>query len=120
MNGSLFRCQVSNAAGSVSSAAATLTVTQLTGSPTIKNDPQSYVATVGGSAVFSVKAAGTKPLHYQWQKISPTGTVTDVGDDKSDYRITKIQLVQNGERYQCRVSNAIGSTTSLDALLTVN
>jgi len=55
---------VANAAGPVVSNPATLVVNQ---GVTIVTQPQSQSATNGASVVFSVVAAGTRPLTYQWR-----------------------------------------------------
>src|SRR5262249_12004575 len=55
---------VTNAAGSVTSAVAVLTVWI---PPAISAQPQSRTNILGTTAVFSVLAGGTTPLSYQWQ-----------------------------------------------------
>src|SRR5207244_332995 len=67
-NGSTFDVVVSNSAGSVTSNTATLTVNASTVMPTITTGPASQTVTPGQSATFSVVAAGTAPLNYQWAK----------------------------------------------------
>ena len=55
---------VTNVAGSVTSAVATLTVWI---PPAITAQPQSATAVAGSAAIFSVTATGTPPPSYQWQ-----------------------------------------------------
>jgi predicted extracellular nuclease len=59
---------VTNAAGSATSAAASLTVNPVLVAPAITTQPLPQAAPVGGSATFSVAASGTAPLAYQWRK----------------------------------------------------
>ncbi len=56
---------VSNAAGSVTSAPAQLTVIRR---PAIVRKPADLSVLAGSNAVFAVEATGTDPLTYQWQK----------------------------------------------------
>ncbi|MGA2345426.1 MAG: hypothetical protein ABSF93_05435, partial [Candidatus Sulfotelmatobacter sp.] len=64
-NGSQFEVTVSNPGGSVPSNAATLSVNS---KPLVTMQPASRSVTVGATATFTVVAAGTAPLSYQWQK----------------------------------------------------
>ncbi len=59
---------VTNAAGSVTSQVAVLTVVQPNTPPSITAQPQSRTNVVGTIASFSVTATSTVPLAYQWQK----------------------------------------------------
>src|SRR5216683_1183115 len=67
-SGSTFRAVVTNTAGTVTSAAATLTVNPAPVAPTITTPPGNQTVTAGVTATFAVVAAGTAPLSYQWQK----------------------------------------------------
>src|SRR5207245_2738239 len=67
-SGSTFRAVVTNTAGTVTSAAATLTVNAAAVAPTITTAPVNQTVTAGQTASFTVVAAGTAPLSYQWQK----------------------------------------------------
>src|SRR5207248_5672864 len=67
-NGSQFTVVVSNTAGSVTSNAATLTVSAAAVAPSITTQPASQTVTVGQTATFTVVAAGTAPWSYQWRK----------------------------------------------------
>src|SRR5205823_7955964 len=67
-SGSTFAVVVTNTAGTVTSAAATLTVSAAAVAPTITTQPANQTVTTGQTATFTVVAAGTAPLTYQWQK----------------------------------------------------
>ncbi len=69
-NGMQFTVTVSNTAGSATSSAATLTVTAAAVAPSITTQPANQSVTAGQTASFSVAAAGTAPLSYQWKKNS--------------------------------------------------
>src|SRR5437879_5499968 len=65
-NGAQFTVVVSNAAGSATSSAAMLTVSAAAVAPSVTMQPASQTVTTGQTASFSVTAAGTAPLTYQW------------------------------------------------------
>lgn len=68
-SGASFRAVVTNANGSATSSAATLTVTIPTATFGITNQPASATVTAGQSVTFSVTATSTGPaLTYQWRK----------------------------------------------------
>ncbi len=91
-SGSTFDVVVSNTAGTATSGAATLTVNAAAVAPTITTPPVNQTVTAGQTASFTVVAAGTAPLSYQWQKnganiagatsssyTTPVTTTTDSG-----------------------------------------
>src|SRR5439155_1575908 len=67
-SGVQFTVVVTNAAGSVTSNPATLTVNPAPVPPTITTQPASQTVTAGQTATFSVAATGTATLNYQWRK----------------------------------------------------
>ena len=67
-SGSTFDVIVSNSAGNVTSTAATLTVNPAPVAPSITTQPASLTVTAPAAAGFSVVAAGTAPLNYQWYR----------------------------------------------------
>ena len=106
---------VTNGSGSVTSSAATLTVTASAVAPTISTQPQNAIITVGSNATFTVAASGTTPLAYQWQKNSAAIS----GATSSSYTITGAQTSDAGS-FRVIVTNSAGSITSSAATLTVN
>jgi hypothetical protein len=115
-NGAQFSVVVSNATGSVTSSAATLTVNAAAVAPSIATQPISQTVTVGQTASFSVVAAGTAPLSYQWRKNS----VAIAGATSSSYTTPVTTSSDNGAQFSVVVSNATGSVISSAATLTVN
>jgi hypothetical protein len=115
-NGSTFQVVVSNSAGSVPSASATLTVTQSAVAPTITTQPQSVSVTAGNAATFTVVATGTAPLNYVWTK---NGSVI-TGATSSSYTTSATVSADSGSIFEVVVSNVAGSTESATATLTVN
>lgn len=111
-NGSLFSCVVSNAAGSVTSTDAQLSVS-VQAAPVFTTEPFSSRVTEGQTAVLTVAASGSTPLSFQWKK----GAV-NVGSNSTTHTIASATLADAGS-YWAIVSNAYGADTSSKAMLTV-
>src|SRR5204863_51112 len=67
-SGSQFTVVVTNPANSVTSNAATLTVSAAAVAPSITTQPASQTVTDAHPITFTVVATGTAPLSYQWRK----------------------------------------------------
>ena len=102
---------VSNALGSVTSNAATLTVIV---PPAITGQPTNIIANPGESAVFSIVATGSAPT-YQWMR---NGTIV-AGANSPNLTFGAIQPVHVGT-YAVVVTNAAGTVTSTSVSLTLN
>jgi hypothetical protein len=102
-------CVVSNLVGSVVSNSVNLTVGM---KPTIVTQPVSQAVNIGSSVTFSVVAAGSNPLNYQWIK---DGVIID-GATSSTYIINTTQTSNEGN-YSCVVSNIYGSVVTNEAIL---
>ena len=113
-NGEQYSVIVTNAGGTVTSAAAILTVTSAP--PTITTQPVSQTVNVGSTATFTVTATGTAPLTYQWLE---NGAAIG-GANAASYTTPTLASSDNGEQYSVTVSNAAGSVASTAATLTVN
>ena len=84
--------------------------------PTITTQPAMQTVAAGETATFSVTAAGTAPLIYQWQKNS-----TDIsGATSSTYTTPATSSADNGALYSVVVFNGAGTATSNQATLTVS
>jgi alpha-tubulin suppressor-like RCC1 family protein len=105
---------VTNSLGSVTSNAATLTVTAAATTPTITTQPSSSTVISGGAASFSVVASGTSPLAYQWKKDGSSIS----GATSSTYTIASTQTTDAGS-YTIVVTNSAGSVTSNPIVLTI-
>jgi uncharacterized repeat protein (TIGR01451 family) len=102
---------VSNAFGGQLSSNAVLTVGQ---APAIVSQPASQTVRLGDTASFTVGAAGTAPLAYQWNK----GGTNLLNATNHVLGITNVQSSDAGS-YAVRVSNLFGSATSTNAVLTI-
>ena len=113
-SGSRFAVVVKNKGGTVTSAAATLTVNAV--APRITTAPTNHTVTAGQTATFTVVAAGTAPLSYQWQK----NGVNISGATAASYTTPVTTTSDSGSRFAVVVKNTGGTVTSAAATLTVN
>ncbi len=104
---------VTNAAGTVTSAAAVLTVTVPT-APSVIVPPVPQFANAGGTATFAVIATGTAPLAYQWRRNGQSLA----GATAATLAISPV-LATDAGNYSVTVNNAAGSTSGGEATLTV-
>ena len=84
--------------------------------PSITTQPSSQTVAVGQTATFTVAAAGTTPLTYQWQK----GTANIAGATSPSYTTPATTMADSGTKFQVLVSNSAGNATSAAATLTVD
>ena len=83
--------------------------------PTITSQPQSQTVSQGANVTFTVGAAGTPPLSFQWQ-FNSTNLASATN---SVLELTNVTAAQAG-LYMVRVTNSLGFTNSETATLTVN
>jgi len=103
---------VTNIAGSITSSNAVLTVSNTP--PTITTQPQSQTVSIGSSPTFTVTAAGTASLNYQWL----LGGTNISGANTNTYTRSNVQTNDAGN-YSVVVTNIAGGITSSVATLTV-
>jgi len=104
---------VTNATGTVTSSNAALTVSI---SPTITMQPTNQEVCVDSTATFETAVSGAAPLYYQWYGVS-SGLLAGATDPVLTLAIVD---VTNADSYYVVVSNACGSVTSSNAVLTVD
>lgn len=102
---------ITKATYAATSQVATLTVID----PCIIGQPPNQAAAVGQSASFTVAAAGTPNLYYQWRKAG----VAISGATGPALNLTNVQRA-DATTYDVVVTNSIGSVTSSVCNLTVN
>ena len=112
-SGTEYSVVVSNDVGTATSSVGILTVTSV---PIISTQPAAQTVTAGKTATFSVTAAGTAPLSYQWKK----GGTDISGATASTYTTPATVIGDNNALYSVVVSNSLGTVTSNTATLTVN
>ena len=115
-NARQYRAQFSNSAGSASSLPATLSVSARTIAPSITTQPIAQSVQAGQFGLFSVSAAGTSPLSYQWFKNGQALVAANA---------TEVLIPANaadvGTSYQIsvQVSNSAGSVNSAVVNMTI-
>jgi|HubBroStandDraft_6_1064221.scaffolds.fasta_scaffold19405_1 hypothetical protein len=115
-NGAQFTVVVTDSNGNVTSNSATLTVTAAAVAPSIASQPANQTVTAGQAATFSVTAAGTSPLTYQWTK---NGAAIS-GATSASYKTPVTTASDNTAKFAVTVTNSVNSVTSNAATLTVN
>ena len=114
-NGSTFRVNVTNSAGTIMSNTAALTVIASSSAPGITTQPLSQTVNEGQTATFSVVATGTTPLTYQWQK----NGVDIPGAVNATYTTPKATLLDSGSTFRVNITNAMVSIMSNAATLII-
>jgi hypothetical protein len=91
------------------------TTLEVAGFPSIVTQPRATRTGPGGTARFTVTAAGATTLTYQWQRegVSVPGAIS------ATLELTSVQTANAGD-YTVVVSNALGAITSEPARLDVN
>jgi hypothetical protein len=83
--------------------------------PSITAQPANQAVIIGRTATFTVAAAGTAPLMFQWQK----GGTPIPGATASSYTTPATAQTDDGSTFLVVVSNALGSMSSTTAKLKV-
>ena len=115
-SGATFDVVITNTAGNITSNAATLTVAAAPVPPSVTTQPVNQTVTAGQTATFSVVAAGTAPLMYQWQE----NNANIPGATLASYTTPVTATADTGSTFDVVVTNAAGNIASNSAMLTVN
>lgn len=83
--------------------------------PRITTQPMDQTVSVSQTATFSVQAAGSSPLSYQWKK----NGVAISGANSDTYTTEATAVSDNNGSYSVTVSNSAGTVTSDSASLIV-
>jgi glucose/arabinose dehydrogenase len=112
-NGAQFRVVISGDGGTVTSNAATLTVTSVgVTPPVILTPPASLAVVVGQPATFSVVAQGEQ-LTYQWLR----DDVAIEGATGSSFTLPTTTAADNGAQFRVTVTSAGAASVTSDAAL---
>ncbi|PIP39763.1 MAG: hypothetical protein COX19_07120, partial [Desulfobacterales bacterium CG23_combo_of_CG06-09_8_20_14_all_51_8] len=107
----VFTCRVTDDNGSVEAVAAILSVSE---PAVITTQPESMSKTQGESVTFSVTAAGTPPISFQWKK----NHMDIQGATSNRFTIKSVQEKDAGV-YVCEVKNDFSNDMSAEAMLVV-
>ena len=122
MSGYNYRVAYTNAAGTVLTSPATLTVGTGTVNslPAITSNPVSKAVAANSQATFTAAASGTPAPTVQWQVSSNGATWTNiVGATSTSYSVTAT-AANSGTQYHAVFTNSVGTATTTAATLTVN
>ena len=106
---------VTNGTGSVTSAAATLTVKTPVVPPAIVSAPVGQTVAAGNQISLSVSASGSPSPTFQWQK----NGVNIAGATQATYVINAAAATDSGT-YDVVITNAAGTVSTVPVLVTVN
>ncbi len=84
--------------------------------PTITTQPVSQSVTAGQTAIFTVVAAGSPTLTYQWQR----NNANISGATAATYSTPATSTSDSGATFDVVISNSAGTVTSINATLSVN
>jgi len=117
-DGHEYRAVFTNAAGSVTSQAVTLTVHA---PPVVTQEPTGTTLEVGESAVFEAAASGYPTPTVQWEISTNNGSSWSAiaGATANQLAVEQAQASENGDQYRAVFTNAAGKATSSEATLTV-
>ena len=109
---------VANGAGSVTSAAATVTVNRL---PAFTTQPANQSVTAPAPATFTLVVDGKPTPTLQWQSSADGTTWTNLaGATGASYTVASTTAGQSGTQFRCVATNLGGNTSSQPAYLLVN
>jgi subtilase family serine protease len=122
MNGYEYQAVFSNGIGTpVTTTAATLTVQY---APTVTTNPSDQTATVGSTVTFAASVSSNPTATAQWQVSKDSGkTWSNIANAVTGNSVTltlsNVTTDMNGYEYQAVFTNAIGTTTTSAATLTI-
>jgi uncharacterized delta-60 repeat protein len=116
-NGDQYEAVFTNSVGTVTTAAATLTVES---APAILSNPTDQQVIAGASATFTATASGNPGPTVQWQVSTNGGTTwSPVPGATSDTLTISTTSSDNGNEYEAVFTNSVGTATSGVAVLMV-
>jgi Immunoglobulin domain/Immunoglobulin I-set domain len=116
-NGNQYRAVFTNAGGSATTSAATLTVNT---APTVTTNPSSTTVCEGQPVSFTAAANGSPTPTVQWQVSSGGGPFSNIPGETSTTLSFTATNADNGKQYQAVFTNSCSSATTTAATLTVD
>jgi hypothetical protein len=116
-DGGQYDLLVSNASGSGVSGSVRVLVNL---KPVLATQPQSTLASEGGTAVFRVESFGLTQTSYQWYRKGSDGLFAAVeGATQAALNLKTLALTDNGAVFRVAVSNEYATVSSQEVTLTV-
>ena len=117
-DGYQYRVVFTNASGTATSNAATLSLNDY--APSVDTQTGNVTATAGDVAVLSVTAFGKPAPTYQWQvSVGGAAYMNISGETANTYQVAT-SYTDNGHSYQVVLTNSAGAATSTPSSVTVN
>ena len=119
-SGRTYRCTVTDSAGTVKTASATLTVVESAAELTVTG-PEPQTVAEGETATFHVEVSGgTEPYTYQWAaKVGNTWYNSSLNGYNTDTLSFEAVKAWSGRTYRCTVTDSAGTVKTASATLTV-
>ena len=114
-NGKQYRAVFTNASGTATTTAATLTVNT---APVVTTNPTNATVCDGATATFTAAASGSAST-IQWQ-VSSGGPFANISGATSTTLMFTATTADNGKQYRAVFTNSCGTATTTPATLTVN
>src|SRR6185503_13387496 len=114
-NGNQYRAVFTNAGGTATTTAATLTVNT---APVVTTNPVNTTVCDGATATFTAAATSSPAATVQWQ-VSSGGPFTNIPGATSTTLMFTATTADNGKQYRAVFTNACGSTNTTAATLTI-
>lgn len=111
-----YKCVLTNACGSITSEAASMTVNTR---PSIIIQPKDSTQCAGNSVILNIVTNVTNPCSYQWYKFEGGDWNIEDGETNDQLTINNCQLT-DASFYKCEVSNVCGNITSNMARIHIN
>ncbi len=115
-NAAVFIVAVTSPSGTQLSNTATLTVSTTPQPPAITAQPQNRTVALGQTATFSVTAASSSAISYQWSR----NGVAVVGATSASHTTPASVVADEGAQFAVAVANSAGTTNSTVATLTIS
>ncbi len=87
-----------------------------TSPPIITQQPTNVTVVEGGAAAFTVRLSNADLLTFQWKR---NGTNIPGAPNANTYSLPLVTLADNASTFSCFITNALGTTNTASALLTV-
>jgi hypothetical protein len=117
MDGNQYQAVFTNAAGTATSSAATLTVNT---APSVTTNPSNQTVNSGQTVMFTAASSGKPAPTVQWQVSTNGGPFGDIAGQISLTLSFQVTQAMSGNQYRAVFTNTCGTAMTTPATLTVN